>query len=160
MNKKQLDFFKSKEIDLFYKIGETILGIPKSDLTDAFIKEADRFINTLDSFLFNELHKLLFLVNSRFISFLTIFRFKKFQDLSPEKRENFFLNWSNSKIPILRTGFTTLKAICGWSFYSLEKCWDEIGFLGPTIGKENVTPTLLFGKSTWEEMIKRGEVDL
>lgn len=160
MDYAELNFFKPKEIDLFYKIGETILGIPQSELNEVFLKEADRFINTLDTFLLDQLHVLFILVNSRFISLVTILRFKKFQNLSIEKRERFLQNWSKSKIPILRTGVVTLKALCGWSYYSLEKCWEEIEFKGPTIGKENITPTLLFGKTTWKDMIERGTIEL
>ena len=54
----------------------------------------------------------------------------------------------------------TLKAICGWSYYSIEENFKkEIpDFPGKTIGREKETPTLLHGKENWKPVPDKYEM--
>lgn len=148
-----LTFLKSKNFPLVLKIGEAILGIPEDELGDEFVREVDRIILTFEDFLQFEVKKLLFLFNSTLTSFFIFFSFKKYTKMTIENRERYVKKWMNSRIGLLRTGYVTLKAICAWAYYSSTKSWDEMNFPGETIGREHLTPTLLFGKEpyNWED---------
>lgn len=141
-------FLKPKEVEVFYCLGETILGVPRDELGDEFINEADAFIDNLDEFLQKDIRILLILFNSRITSLIFIGKLKKFTSLSQNDREKFYKKWLLSKIPLLRTGGGALKAICGWSYYSNEKSWKEINYPGKTLGREHETPTLI--DKPWE----------
>lgn len=144
------EFIRAKDTELLYSLGQMILGYTKEELGNEFLEEADKFICNLDDFLIGDLRLLLNLFNSRLVSFLLTGSFKKFEDKDIHAQEQYYRKWSQSKLGLLRTGASTLRALCGWSFYSLEKSWNELDIPGKTIGREDITPTLLEGKMTWE----------
>ena len=148
-----LKFLKPKNIPLILSLGEIILGIPEDELGEEYVREVDRIILTFEDFLQFEVKKLLYLFNSTLTSLLISFSLKKYTKMSMENRERYIKKWMFSKIGLLRTGFVTLKGICAWSYYSLNKSWEEMSYPGETIGREHLTPTLLFGKEpyNWED---------
>lgn len=147
----ELKTLQKSDFELLWSLGELILGIDKDELGEEFIHEADAFISNLDDFLIDDLKRLLKLFNSRFISFLRILKFTRFVDMTKALQEKYYQSWTGSRIPLLRTGSSTLRALCGWSYYSLEKSWDDLEIPGKTIGREDKTPTLLEGKQPWEK---------
>ncbi len=148
-----LKFLKPKNIPLLLSIGEIILGIPEDELGEDYIREADRIILTFEDFLQFEVKKLLYLFNSSLTSLFISFSFKKYTKMSKENRAKYCEKWMYSKIGLLRTGFVTIKAISAWAYYSSTKSWEEMDYPGETIGREHLTPTLLFGKEPykWED---------
>ena len=63
-------FLKKKEAKVILDLGETILGVPKEELGNEFVSEADSFLETIDDFQKKDFHILLWLVNSRLTSLL------------------------------------------------------------------------------------------
>ena len=151
---KNLIFLKPKQAELMFDVGQTILGIPKKERGKEFILEMDRYLSGMPKFFHRDLKMLFFLVGSRISSLIWVHRFSKFQKLSSDKQEQLLEKWSKSRISLIRTAYMTLKAICGWSFYSQEeKFKQEVpDYPGRTIGREKDTPTLLFGKENWQEI--------
>jgi len=147
--KDDLVFFSKKESNTFIIIGETILGIPKSELGTDYIYAGDRYCITLDKHLHRSIHLLLYLVNSFLMCLIIGRNFGGLSKMSIEKRKKYLNRWKNNKIPLFRTSFVTLKALSGWSIYSLEKTWEEIKYPGSPIGREDKIPTLLYGKHPW-----------
>ena len=76
-------------------------------------------------------------------------KIKPFTGLSPEQRNKFLQKWQQSRIPLMRTGFAGLKSMVGFGYYAQDKALKEMNFPGITIGREHLTPTLLFGKQPW-----------
>ncbi len=148
-----LMFLKSKNFSLILKIGETILGIPEDELGEEFLREVDRIVLTFEDFLQFEIKKLLYLFNSSLTSLFISLSFKKYTGMNKENRAKYCEKWMNSKIGLLRTGFVTLKAVTAWAYYSSTRSWEEMDFPGETIGREHLTPTLLYGKEpyNWED---------
>jgi len=146
-----LDFLERADIEVVLHLGQMILGIDTEELGPEFIVEADAFIANLEEFLQDDLKQLLGLFNSRLIAFLLMGTFKHFVDMTPEQQATFYNKWVYSRLGLFRTGASTLKALCGWSYYSLEKSWEAINYPGKTIGREDKTPTLLQGKQPWQE---------
>ena len=144
-------FLKHKEKDFLLSLGEALLGYTKEELGDEFLMEADGFIDNLDDYLQKDLRLLIAVFNARLTSFIFTGSFSKFTSKSLEKREKYYLKWAESRIPLLRVGGTAFKAVCGWSRYGTEESWEEMNYPGKTIGREHLTPTLLEGKSAWEE---------
>ena len=142
----KLEFFNKKSAKKAMIIGEAILGVPQSQLGIEFIEEMDRYILTLDSFLHKDIKTLFWLFCSRFSGLVFGRSLRPFTKMSEAKKSEFLKRWMYSRIPILRTGFSTLRALASWGYYSLDKSFEEIKFQGSTIGKENILPTLLQGK--------------
>lgn len=143
-------FFKKNEVDTALHAGKIILGIPADELGDEYLEEMDRLLSTFEPFLQKDVHTLLKLLNLRFLNLLfnrTIQPFSRSNDIV---QRIYIRKFMLSKISLLRTSFVTMKAVCGWSYYSLNKCWPEMEFPGETIGREHLTPTLLFGKEPWD----------
>lgn len=149
-----LKFLKKKESDLLVSLGHMMLGMDEEELGSEYIREADAFITNLDDFLQADIRQLFTLFNSRVLSLILIRRITKFVDMDLEIQKKYFSKWVKSRIPLFRTAASTLRALCGWSYYSLEKSWDEINYPGRTIDREDITPTLLFGKEKWYEGIE------
>jgi len=146
----ELNILQETDYPLLWSLGELILGIDQEELGEEFIFEADAFISNLDDFLIDDLTRLLKLFNSRFVAMLRVMKFTKFVDMDRELKKEYYQSWTNSKIGLLRTGSSTLRALCGWSYYSLEKSWDDLEIPGKTLGREDKTPTLLEGREPWE----------
>ncbi len=136
-----LSFLSTREVKVVMCAGEALLGVPRKELGGDFVAAFDRVAADLEDFLRSDLHKLLLLLNV-----VTLGRFTR---MEASRRERLLAGWGHSRIPLLRTSFVTLRALCGWSWYSLRKSWPELEFPGETIGRENELPTLLFGKSPW-----------
>ncbi|MFW9928389.1 MAG: hypothetical protein ACFFD1_03275 [Candidatus Thorarchaeota archaeon] len=149
---KKLSFLSKKEAISLIHIAEIILGIPKDKLGEKFIEEADHYLSGMPKFFSRDLHLLFFLFNSRIFALIQVRRFKKFTAMNPDLKLKFAEKWAFSRIPLMRTGFNTLKSISGWAFYSLEeKIHDQIpDYPGKTLGREKDTPTLLFNKENWQ----------
>ncbi|MCY3412440.1 MAG: hypothetical protein INQ03_12455 [Candidatus Heimdallarchaeota archaeon] len=139
-----------KEREFLLALGEAILGVPKDELGDQFLHEADAFIHNLEGFLINDIQLLIKIYNARLTSFFLTCSFTPFMKKSLESRQKYCSKWIYSKIPLLRTGGTAFKAVCGWSYYGSEQSWKELNYPGKTLGREHETPTLLFGKEPWK----------
>lgn len=137
-------WLSSKHRKVLLSLGETILGVPAVELGDSFVSEVESFVENLDEFLRKDIKILISLINSRFSVLTTIWRFSPFTSLGLEMRQSYLLRWATSRIPQKRTAYTALKAICGWGYYSDERSWFELNYPGKTIGREEITPTLLF----------------
>lgn len=133
---------KQSEVETLFAIGEVIIGASREELGDDFISEIDGFVGNLDDYLIADIHKLLFLFNSRLLSLITFSGMTKFTKKSLEAKEKYYQKFVSSKIPLFRTLATTVRAICGWSYYSNENVWDELKIPGKTLGREEETPTL------------------
>ncbi|MCG3219129.1 MAG: hypothetical protein KAR35_09000, partial [Candidatus Heimdallarchaeota archaeon] len=143
-------FLKKKEANVILDLGETILGVPKEELGKEFVIEADGFLDTIDDFQKKDFHILLWLVNSRIAALFFGKSLKRFAKMDDDAKEVFLKKWMLSRLPLLRIGYVAFRALCGWSYYSLEKSWPEMDYPGETIGREHETPTLLFGKKPWQ----------
>ncbi|RMG37814.1 MAG: hypothetical protein D6732_06155 [Methanobacteriota archaeon] len=135
--------FDEKHRRRLIAIGEAFLGIPPEDLGEDFVQEMDRYVGLLDDFLIKDIKTLISLFGSPIMVFLRTGRFKSFENLSLDQRVRYAKGWGTSKIPLLRTGFTALRSLCGWTYYSNEEHGAEVGHLGKTLGREKETPTLL-----------------
>ncbi|MHA2090221.1 MAG: hypothetical protein ACW98K_05125 [Candidatus Kariarchaeaceae archaeon] len=144
-----LNFLSDKNAELITLIGETILGVPRSELGSEYVNSVDSTVWALDDYLRKDIKTLLWLFNSRVTSIIIGRSFRKFSSMQMEDREKYILKWMKSRIPILRTAYTTLRSLCGWSYYSLQKSHPEMNYPGHTIGREHQTPTLLYGKEPW-----------
>ncbi len=150
------NFLKQKEIPIIYASGETILGVPRAELGTEFVNEFEHVINSFESYLQKDVHTLFILLNSRILALFFVGTLTPFSRMPQYKRDKYLKKMMLSKIPLFRTAYSTIKALCGWSYYSLKKTWEELDFPGETIGREHLTPTLLKGKKPWEEMKKEG----
>jgi hypothetical protein len=146
-----LSFLSKKEAEVLVTVSEIILGVPKDSLGEDFILEADRYLSGMPGFLAKDLHLLFFIFNMRLTGLLLVLRFKKFSKMNYKMKEKYFRKWIHHWIPLLRTGAIGLKSLAGWAYYSQEKnlLIEVPDFPGRTIGKEQKTPTLLFGKQPW-----------
>lgn len=151
----QYKVLNNKQREFLLTLGEALLGVPQEELGEEFVLEADAFIENLEDFLQRDIKLLISIFNSRFFSALLTGSFSKFNQKSLEKRQSYYMKWVKSKIPLLRTGGTAFKAICGWSYYGTEHSWDELNYPGTTIGKEHLTPTLLYGKEPWNREVTK-----
>lgn len=151
----KLIFLKEKHIDLIKKVGETLLGVPYDELSEEYILGFDSYVNGLEDFLQKDVKTLFWMTNSRFLSIFLVFRIKKFNSLNLKKRTKFLRKMSLSHIPLLRTSYVTWRALVSWAFYTTTDLTKEMDYPGTTIGREDETPTLLFGKHKWQE-IKEG----
>ena len=154
MNTPPLDIMTKKEAEIVLSLGEVLLGYEQDELGSEFIAEADAFLGGLEPFLQSDLKLLLRIINMRSINFLFTGKFKKFTSQSSKSRKKLFEKFVYSRISLLRTGGSALRALCGWSLYSIEKTWAELDYPGITIGREDETPTLLYGKEKWTEGIE------
>ncbi|HSS50290.1 MAG TPA: GMC family oxidoreductase [Thermoanaerobaculia bacterium] len=81
-----------------------------------------------------ELRRLLGLLGTPALPLLLTRRARRFPDLTPEEAERFLLAMSNSRLPLLRTGFQALKRLATFLFYSLldeggeNPTWPAIGY--------------------------------
>ncbi len=148
-NWTDLNFLSDKNAELITLIGETILGVPRSELEPEFVNALDSVVWGLDDYLQKDVKTLFWLFNSRVTSIFIGRSFRKFSSMQLEDREKYILKWMKSRIPILRTAYTSLRSLCGWSYYSLQKSHTEMNYPGHTIGREHQTPTLLYGKEPW-----------
>ena len=146
IDNSKLTFLKQKEISKVLVMGETMLGVPQDELGEDYIFELDRTISNLDDFLHKDLHTLIWIFNSRFAALLVGKSLKPFKNMNPIKREEYMKKYMKSRIPLFRTIYVTIKALASWAYYTSERGEAEIGFFGPTIGRENELPTLLYGK--------------
>ncbi|MHA2502363.1 MAG: hypothetical protein ACXAE3_05825 [Candidatus Kariarchaeaceae archaeon] len=140
-----------KDTGIILALGEMILGYTPEELGDEFVKESDQFLGGLDEFLQSDLKRLLKIINSPVTNFLFTGSFRSFVKQPVESRRKLYNKFVYSKISLLRTGSAALRALCGWSLYSLDMSWKELNHPGITIGREDETPTLLFGKEKWRE---------
>ncbi len=150
--------FPEKQNELLLCIGETILGIPAENLGDDFIQEINRYVGLLDDYLIKDLKNLVTMFGSRAMVFMRLFKFKKFVGLSPTDRLRYVKSWGTSRIPLLRTGYTALRSLCGWAYYSNDDHGEELGHLGKTIGREKETPTLLSPQFYPNSPLARGDM--
>ncbi len=141
-----LEFLSHKRLVTLEAVAEAILGVPKSELGDEFKYNVDEYILGLPSHLKKDLSLLFFALSSPFVSLFFVGRFSSFSRLSVSRRRSYLKKWSVSRIPLLRTGYAALKSLCGWGYYSQESVHAELDYPGPTIGREDETPTLLYGK--------------
>jgi hypothetical protein len=153
-----LSYLSKNEVSTVLHIGEALLGVPQDELGIEFIQAYDEAVVSLDNFLHRDIHILLYLFNSRIMSILIGRSFKKYNSMTLEKREQYTNRWMKSKFPLFRTVYRTLQSLCGWSYYSLEKCHEEMDYPGHTIGREHETPTFLYGKEPWSP--KKNEVEV
>ncbi|MHA2097704.1 MAG: hypothetical protein ACW99A_03380 [Candidatus Kariarchaeaceae archaeon] len=142
----QLTFLKKKEVPKILIMGETLLGVPVEELGEDYVYEFDRTITNLDNFLHKDIRTLIWIFNSRIAALFVGMSIKPFKNMNPTKRENYMKKYMKSRIPIFRTIYVTLKALTSWPYYTSERGEAEVDFFGPTIGRENELPTLLFGK--------------
>ncbi len=145
-------FLKENERFFLLHLGEALLGISQDELGSEFTLEADQFIANLEDYLRKDIRLLMMVFNSRITSFLLSGSLSKFTSKSIENKQKYYRKWLYSRIPLLRTGGSAFKAICGWSHYGTEASWKELNYPGKTIGREDITPTLLEGKSPWKEV--------
>jgi len=81
-----------------------------------------------------ELRRLLGLLGTPVLPLLLTGRARRFTDLTQEEAERFLLAMSNSRLPLLRTGFQALKRLATFLFYSLldvggeNPTWPAIGY--------------------------------
>lgn len=81
-----------------------------------------------------ELRRLLRLLGTPVLPLLLTGRARRFTDLTQEEAERFLLVMSNSRLPLLRTGFQALKRLATFLFYSLldaggeNPTWPAIGY--------------------------------
>jgi choline dehydrogenase-like flavoprotein len=81
-----------------------------------------------------ELRRLLGLLGTSVLPLLLTGRARWFPDLTQEEAERFLLAMSNSRLPLLRTGFQALKRLATFLFYSLldaggeNPTWPAIGY--------------------------------
>ena len=141
--------FSSKEFHIIRKVAEIILGVPQEELGTNFEQEVDEYVFMLPDYMKKDLHLLLKMFNLRIFVFMFLGKIKPFTGLSTEQRNKFLQKWQQSRIPLMRTGFAGLKSIVGFGYYSQDKALKEMNFPGTTIGREHLTPTLLFGKQPW-----------
>ncbi|HKZ40465.1 MAG TPA: hypothetical protein VJ044_05845 [Candidatus Hodarchaeales archaeon] len=148
----QMKFLKQKDTEILENLAEVLLGI-SSDKLEGFVSEADVYLKLVarQKFLIRDLRLLFRLFNSRFTAFLLIYRFKKFTSMSSKSKTRYVKKWMYSPILLMRSGFVTLKSLSGWAFYSLESNVNQEirNYQGKTIGRETITPTLVFGKDSW-----------
>ncbi|HEV7506048.1 MAG TPA: GMC family oxidoreductase [Thermoanaerobaculia bacterium] len=81
-----------------------------------------------------ELRRLLGLLGAPVLPLLLTGRARRFPDLTQEEAERFLLAMSNSRLPLLRTGFQALKRLATFLYYSLldeggeNPTWPAIGY--------------------------------
>src|SRR6185312_15285133 len=81
-----------------------------------------------------ELRRLLGLLGTPILPLLLTGRARRFPDLTQGEAERFLLEMSNSRLPLLRTGFQALKRLATFFFYSLlddggeNSTWPAIGY--------------------------------
>ncbi len=144
-----MQFLSGNKSQIVMALGEVVNGVPREELGNRFLKEADSFIMNLDDFLRKDLGTLLHLFNSRIMVLLLTGKFKNFTSMDMEEGGRYISKWSGSRIPLFRTAAKTLAAVAGWSYYCNDSAWEEMNYPGKTIGREHLTPTLLYGKEPW-----------
>ncbi len=144
-----LEFLSPSRLETLEAVAEAILGVPRAELGDDFKFNVDEYIIGLPLHLQKDLKRLFFSLGSPFVSLFFVGRFSRFSRLSITQRRSYLKKWSLSRIPLLRTGYVALKSLCGWGYYSQESVHAELDYPGPTIGREDETPTLLYGKQKW-----------
>jgi len=144
-----MHFLDEKMSRVVIGLGETVNGVPKDELGDLYLKEADEFIMNLEEFLRKDLKTLFGMFNSSLMAFFFTGRVTRFTNMDQDRKERYFKKWSGSRIPLFRTAAKTLGAIAGWSYYCNETAWEEMNYPGKTIGREHLTPTRLYGKEPW-----------
>lgn len=141
-----LKFLTHKDAELLKALANPILSKSDADLDSNYVAHIDEYLFKLPSHLQSDIKMLLRILNMPGALFPFVFSFKKFTDLREAQQRKLLKKWMNSPIPLLRTGYSALKAICAWGYYSREPAQDEIGYLGPTVGNESKLPTLLNGE--------------
>ena len=149
MPTKEIKTFSTKEHQIIKMVAETILGVPWEELGDYFEQEVDEYVFMLPGYMKNDLHVLLKIFNFRVTTLILAKTLRPFTKMSPQKRTTYLQTWQQSRIPLMRTGYAGLKSIVGFGYYAQDKTLHEMDFPGTTIGKEHLTPTLLFGKQPW-----------
>lgn len=147
----KLKFLSKKQAELIKHVGSTIIGTPIDALGDDYIKEIDSFLDYLPPWVQKDFKLLFFSFNFIFVRFFFTFRFTSFTKMNKQQKINYIKKWQHSKIPLMRSGATGLKGVVGWGYYSQNKDFlESIQYPGKTIGREDKTPTLLFGKEPWK----------
>ena len=144
-------FLSKKQSNLLVHAGSVILGVSPESLGDAYLNEIDDYVFTLPKWLQKEFKLLFWSFNSLFMGIFFIKRLKSFTSMSPKQQEKYVSKWAHSRIPLMRSGIIGLKGVCGWGYFSQNEAFlNEIQYPGSTIGREDKTPTLLFGKEPWK----------
>ncbi len=143
-------FLSKKQATLLEHIGSAIIGVPINKLGDRYLEEIDNFLYTLPKYVQKDFKLLFWSFNFIFLR-LYFFRIRSFTKMKDEQKIKYLKKWGNSHIPLMRSGLVGLKGVVSWGFYSQNKEFlEEIKYPGSTIGKEDKTPTLLFGKEPWK----------
>ena len=156
-----LKFLSPRRLETLEAVAEAILGVPRPELGDDFKFNVDEYVVWLPSHLQKDLKLLFSVLGSPLISLFFVGRLSRFSKLSVTRRRSYLKKWSLSRIPLLRTGYMALKSLCGWGYYSQESVHAELDYPGPTIGREDETPTLMYGKEKWRppsNMETRGDL--
>ena len=147
----ELKFLSKKQAQLIEHIGSTIIGVPIDKLGENYLKEIDEFLFTLPKWVQKDFKLLFWSFNSPFLRFYFMFSFRSFTKMNNKQKLKYIKKWGNSRIPLMRSGAMGLKGVVSWGFYSQNEAFlEEIKYPGSTIGRENETPTLLYGKEPWK----------
>lgn len=147
----QLKFLKKKQVTLLEHVGSAIIGVPIDQLGDRYIEEIDEFLYTLPPWVQKDFKMLFFSFNLIFIRLYFTFKITSFTKMNENQKMKYIKKWSRSRIPLMRSGIIGLKGVVSWGYYSQNEGFlQEIKYPGKTIGRENVTPTHLYGKEPWK----------
>jgi hypothetical protein len=58
---------------------------------------------------------------------------RRFTDLPPAQQDAYLLNFSTSRIGLLREGFSAIKALCLMGYYRDPRTWPLCGYEGPVV---------------------------
>lgn len=151
--KNQLKFLSKKQAKLLEHIGARIIGVPIDQLGSDYLKEIDDYLDTLPKWVQKDFKLLFWSFNFPFTRFYFRLRFTSFTKMKPDQQTNYLKKWGSSRIPLMRSGFVGLKGVVSWGYYSQNKEFlEKIQYPGSTIGRENITPTFLFGKEPWKQI--------
>ncbi len=147
----QLKFLKRKQAELLEHVGSAILGVSIENLGDRYIEEIDEFLFTLPKWVQKDFKLLFWSFNSPFLRFFFVYKFTSFTKMNDNQKMKYIKKWGGSHIPLMRSGIIGLKGVVSWGYYSQNEAFlEEIKYPGKTIGRENLTPTHLYGKEPWK----------
>jgi hypothetical protein len=145
-------FISKKQAKLLEHIGSAIIGVPFEDLGEGYIQEIDDFLSTLPKWVQKDFKLLFFSFNLIFLRLFFTFKVTSFTKMNTKQKINYMKKWGNSRIPLMRSGIVGLKGVVSWGYYSQNEAFlKEINYPGSTIGREDITPTHLFGKKPWKQ---------
>lgn len=144
-------FLSTKQANLLEHVGSAILGVPIDKLGDRYLEEIDYFLDSLPDYVQKDFKLLFWSFNFIFLRLYFTFKITSFTKMNDAQKIKYLKKWGRSHIPLMRSGVVGLKGVVSWGYFSQnQEFLDEIKYPGSTIGKEDKTPTLLFGKEPWK----------